>query len=84
MIAHHSHGKIATSHRLKRVKQVLRRVRLSVGKRFGFCPAASGRWRGWAEIAHEIPPWGKPLEFERFAIETAADSQIKWKQPAKR
>jgi hypothetical protein len=65
MIARHSHRKVTTPHRLKRVKQVLRWVGLSVAKGFGFCSAASGRWRGRAEIAHEFP-LGKALESERF------------------
>ncbi|HEV7877404.1 MAG TPA: hypothetical protein VGP39_04895 [Bradyrhizobium sp.] len=65
MVAGHPHGKISAPHRLKRVKQVLRGVGLSVAKGFAFCGAASGRWRGRTEIAHEFP-LGNVLESEQF------------------
>jgi hypothetical protein len=79
MVARHSHRKVATPHRLKRMKQFLRRIRRSVGKGLGFCSAASGRWCGWTEVAHVFPLRSNPSV---CVIETAADSQIKWEKPA--
>jgi hypothetical protein len=54
MVASHSYREISTSHRLERLKQLLRRVRLAVRIWFDFGATAIGR-SGWTEITHGIP-----------------------------
>jgi hypothetical protein len=53
MIARHSHRKVATSHRLEHVKQLLRGIGLPVRIRFDFGTAPRG-WGGTTEITHGI------------------------------
>jgi hypothetical protein len=58
MVARHSHREITAPHRLKRVKQFLRRVALSVRVWFDF-GASPGRWGGGIEITHGVPSCSK-------------------------
>nr|WP_245283600.1 hypothetical protein [Bradyrhizobium sp. URHD0069] len=55
MISRHSHRKVAASHRLQRVKQLLRRIGLSVGVWLDFGATPCG-WSGRAEIVHLHSP----------------------------
>jgi hypothetical protein len=59
MVASHSYREVSASHRLQRLKQFLRRVRLAVRVRFDFAATAIGRSCG-TEITHGIPSskWG--------------------------
>jgi hypothetical protein len=80
MIAGHSHRKIPASHRLKRVQQILQRVRFPVRSRFALCGTTKGRWCAGIEITHGIPlkesARQNPNPCSNRAIEAPANCQI--------
>jgi hypothetical protein len=68
MITGHSYREVSTSHRLERVKQLLRRVGISVCVGFDFGTTTSRR-SGGAEITHEYSPQAaKALASEHIRV----------------
>jgi hypothetical protein len=67
MVASHSYRKVSASHRLQRLKQFLRRVRLAVRVWFDFGATAIGR-SGRTEITHGIPLKQMGLESEHVRV----------------